>query len=187
MDTHLAPGLLVASPTLRCPFFHHTVVLLADHDEDGTFGLVVNRPASTTFREVIEELELGEPDRVEPSVPVLVGGPVSPEMGWVLYDPQSGEAPRASTLELTDRLALSASLDLLRALTRPEGPSRALLALGYAGWGPGQLEREMREGAWLPVDLDVTLLFEVPLEERWRRALASQGIDPARVANHGSA
>ncbi len=183
----LSPGLLAASPSLRCPFFHHAVVLLVDHDEDGTFGLVLNRESDVTFAQVATQLDL---ELVEGGsaleVPVLTGGPVSPETGWVLFDPAE-HAPRGDALQLSERLALSASMLTLEALGRGEGPERALLALGYAGWAPGQLERELREGAWLPLPLDERIVFDVPVSRRWRCALSSLGIDPARVASHGSA
>ncbi len=187
MPDELAPGLLVASPTLRCPFFHHTVVLLVDHDEDGTFGLVVNRDSDVSFAEIARQLDLPPgPGSATPDVPVLTGGPVNPETGWVLFDPSNRPVPEEALL-LGERLALSASMNTLKALGRPEGPERALLALGYAGWAPGQLANELRNGSWLPVPLDERIVFELPLEQRWRHALASLGIDPARIASHGSA
>jgi putative transcriptional regulator len=177
----------VAAPSLSCPFFNHTVVLLIEHGGQGSFGFVINRPTDVGFQEELGEVGLASGAARAPEAPVMMGGPVSPETGWILYDPTSGPIPDAEALAVNDRLALSASVDTLRALAAGSGPLRRLLLLGYSGWGEGQLEREMRDGSWIPVDLDPALLFEVPVEDRWVRALAQLGIDPARVSGNGMA
>jgi putative transcriptional regulator len=179
----LAPGLLAAAPSLRCPFFHHTLVLLIDHGADGSFGFVLNKEAPLDFRGVVEELglEVGE-DRVF-DVPVLRGGPVSPETGWIVFDPDGAPKLPKDVLRFANGLALTASVDMLHAMADGLAPERAILTLGYAGWSPGQLEGELREGSWIPVDLDPALIFERPIEDRWRIALESLGIDPGRVTS----
>jgi putative transcriptional regulator len=177
----------VAAPSLTCPFFHHTVVVLIDHGEEGSFGFVVNRPTDVHLRQVLGEVGVAVEGAVPPEAPVLLGGPVSPETGWILYDPASGPAPEQEAMAVSEGLALSASVEMLRAMAAGQGPARRVLLLGYAGWGQGQLEREMREGSWIPVDLEPSLVFDVPVEERWSRALALLGIDPARVSSKGVA
>ena len=177
----LAPGLLAAAPSLRCPFFHHTLVLLVDHGDDGSFGFVLNKEAPLDFQGVAEELGLELADDRALEVPVLRGGPVSPETGWIVFEPQETSEVPGDVLTFASGLALTASIDMLHAMARGELPRRALLTLGYAGWSPGQLEGEMREGSWIPVDLDPVLIFELSIEDRWRVALESSGIDPGRV------
>ncbi|MEO0322276.1 MAG: YqgE/AlgH family protein [Myxococcota bacterium] len=180
MADSLAPGFLVAAPALDCPFFGRTVVLLIDHSAEGSFGFVVNRESPVRFDQVVAELDL-DPDPLSPELPVLLGGPVSPETGWVVFDPEGAPEVPTDVLEVTAEVALSASLQMLESVAANRAPRRALLALGYAGWGPGQLESEMNEGSWIPVDLDADVVFDLPLEARWETALRSLGIDPARV------
>jgi putative transcriptional regulator len=186
--TDLVPGLLVAAPSLRCPFFNHTVVLLLDHGEQGSFGFVVNRPTEVRFGQVLGEVGIDVGSGGPPEAPVLIGGPVSPETGWILYDPTTAAAEvEHAFMPVGERLAVSASIEMLRELAAGEGPTRRVLFLGYAGWGEGQLEQEMRDGSWIPVGLDPALIFEVPVEDRWSRSLALLGIDPARVSSRGVA
>lgn len=179
METKLAPGLLVASPSLRCPFFQRSVVLLVEHDEGGSLGFVVNRPSDMALDALVERLDLKD---VAPNLPgdVWVGGPVAPDTGWVLYDPGTGDAG-AAAVHLGPRLAVSASRELLSRLAKREGPKRYAVLLGYAGWGPGQLDEEIADGAWIPVELDPAVVFDTEVDRRWARALRSLGIDPARV------
>lgn len=187
MAQKLAPGLLVAAPSLQCPFFNYTVVLLVDHSDEGSFGFVVNKPSEVHFRQVLEEMQLDFDEQAPPDTPVLVGGPVSVETGWIVFDPQGQSWPDDETLHVTDGVCISASVEMLRMLASGHGPGRRLMTLGYSGWGPGQLEEELSQGSWIPVDLDPRVLFEAPAEERWSRALSTLGIDPARVSSHGSA
>lgn len=180
VTTKLAPGLLVAAPSLHCPFFHHAVVLLVDHDEDGALGFVINRPTETPVTSLLAGLEVDDLNAELPGA-VWVGGPVAPETGWVLFDPTSGDATEVEAVHLGPRLAVSASRTFLDRLAEGRGPARYALLLGYAGWGPGQLDDEIREGRWLWADPDPRLVFEEPHPERWTAALASMGIDPARI------
>lgn len=178
--TDLAPGLLVAAPSLRCPFFNHTVVLLVEHDENGALGFVVNRPTETKISSLLAGLKIEE--LVEASSgEVWLGGPCAPETGWVLFDPSSGGSPEIEAVEVAPRVAVSASRAFLERLARGEGPRSYAVLLGYAGWGPGQLDQEIREGSWIWTDVDADLVFERAHPERWKAALASMGIDPARV------
>lgn len=175
---------------MRCPFFNHTLVLLVDHGKDGSFGFVVNRTTDLDMRDVFNEVGLEPTDATRVDTPVLLGGPVSPETGWILYDALGVPKPDSGrTIAVGERIACSASLELLQRIARGDGPHTCAMVLGYAGWGAGQLEGEMREGSWIPVDLDYDLVFQTPLETRWQSALGSLGIDPGLVIdNHiGSA
>lgn len=176
----LAPGLLVAAPSMRCPFFNHTVVLLVEHDEDGALGFVVNRPTETPVTSLLDGLEI-EDLAEELGGEVWVGGPVAPDTGWVLFDPSSGESKDVEAVHLGEGIAVSASRAFLERIARGNGPDRYAVLLGYAGWGPGQLDDEIREGSWISVDLDPALVFEHAPGARWEAALATLGIDPARV------
>lgn len=165
---------------MTCPFFNHTVVLLVEHGEGGALGFVVNRPTETPVTSLLDGDEDEDfADRLEGEV--WIGGPVAPDTGWVLFDPTSGHADDVECVELDERIAVSASRTFLDLLAAGRGPGRYALLLGYAGWGPGQLDDEIREGSWIPIDLDPRLVFDAPPEERWQRALATLGIDPARV------
>lgn len=167
---------------MRCPFFNHTLVLLVNHGEEGSFGFVINRITDLDMGDVFNEVGLGAAADGVVRAPVLLGGPVSPESGWILYDAE-GIPPPASgkTIVVGDRIACSASLDLLERIARGDGPDTCAMMLGYSGWGAGQLESEMRQGSWIPVDLDYGLVFDTPIENRWEAALATLGIDPALV------
>ena len=186
MACDLSPGFLVASPALLDPNFRRSVVLLVEHRPEGSLGFVINRPGEVTLDEVVLALGLLNTEVRHPSAEVVVGGPVAPETGWVLF---TGELPadlqQGELVHVTDDLAVSASRELLLSLLRSDAPGRLLLALGYASWGPGQLDDEIRQGAWIAVDLDERIVFETPYERRWAEALATLGIDPGRLTMVG--
>lgn len=185
MTDRLAPGLLVAAPALRDASFVRAVVVLVEHGPDGSLGFVINRPAPVSFEQVVELLALHVEPGARPTK-VFSGGPVTPQAGWILFDPRGvDEASMEDAVVVHETLAVSASRRLLDAIARGEGPKRRLLALGYAGWAAGQLEGEFARGIWVPVDLGVELVFDVPPEERWRAALRVVGIDPARMSGRG--
>lgn len=177
-NTELAPGFLVAAPSLLDPNFHRTVVLLVEHRPEGSLGFVVNRPSEMTHAELASAagIDLGGNPASEGSV--LVGGPVAPHTGWIVFDSPE-DMPDA--VKVNERVRVSASRTLLESILKGEGPPKKLLILGYAGWGPGQLDQELSQGSWLPVDLDEHVVFDTPHDERWEAALRSAGIDPARL------
>lgn len=186
MIQSLAPGFLVASPALRDPNFDRSVVVLVEHGEDGSLGFVVNQPAPVSFEQVADLLGLSPSTDVGDGTPVYQGGPVAPQSGWILFDPSDvTEEVLADAVRIDERLAVSASRSLLDSIAAGEGPRRRLLALGYAGWGGGQLDGEFQRGVWIPVDLDDEIVFDVPAENRWHAALTSAGIDPARMTGSG--
>ncbi|MGE0789063.1 MAG: YqgE/AlgH family protein [Sandaracinaceae bacterium] len=180
MSSDLAPGLLVAAPGMDCAFFNHAVVLLVEHNEDGALGFVINRPTEMPVTSLLEGLEIEDLAAALPGE-VWVGGPVAPDTGWVLFDPSSGESSDVDALHINERLAVSASSAFLQQLADGRGPTRYAVLLGYAGWGPDQLDDEIRDGSWIPIDLDASLVFDREPSERWTAALATLGIDPARV------
>ncbi|WP_437286054.1 YqgE/AlgH family protein [Sorangium sp. So ce406] len=182
----LAPGFLIASPPLGDPNFDKTVVLLAVHSEGGALGFVVNRPAPMTLGELLSFAGYGS-DLKDPA-PVYLGGPVQPSSGWILcLDPaigaeESGVIPVGSRVRVTSsRSAFDAlAADAVRGAAAAD-PRRRTVLLGYSGWGPGQLEREIAAGAWLPVPLDEGILFDVDADRRWEQAYALLGLSPIEV------
>jgi putative transcriptional regulator len=182
MASQLAPGFLVAAPSLLDPNFKRAVVLLVDHRAEGSLGFVVNRPAQVGLRTMIEQLGLSLHESHKVESPVLVGGPVNPHTGWIVFEQGTASATSEDVVRISDRLAVSASRELLEAMIRHEGPERMLLVLGYAGWGAGQLDAEIAQGAWIPVDFDERIVFDTPFEERWSSALRILGINPARLS-----
>lgn len=165
---------LIAMPTLADPNFFRSVTLICDHSEQGALGIVINHPTEIELGELFDHLELEARDAATRRIPVYNGGPVQTDRGFVLHEP-IGEWD--STLPITDDLALTTSRDILAAIASGEGPDRVLVALGYAGWGAGQLEQEMAENAWLSCAADRQIIFELPPEQRWRAAARRLGID----------
>lgn len=177
----LTGQLLVAMPQMMDPRFARSVVYVCAHsEEDGAMGLVVNKLlASLTMDELMNHLKL-EPARLNEARPVHFGGPVEPGRGFVLHTPDYQEE---ATLSIGAEFAVTATLDVLRAIGRGEGPRRNLLALGYAGWAPGQLETEIQDNGWLHCDADPDLIFGGDIEEKYLRALRKIGIDPGMLSN----
>ncbi len=181
MASDLAPGFLVAAPSLLDPNFRRTVVLLVDHRAEGSLGFVINRPANVTLSGMSEALSLRGLAPELADSPVLVGGPVAPDTGWIVFDEPPAEVSSDEVVQVSKRLSVSASRELLQAFVRDPKTKHLLLVLGYAGWGPGQLDSEISQGVWIPVDLDEKIVFDTPYEQRWASALRILGIDPARL------
>ena len=175
-SANLAPGLLLAMPQLADPNFSRAVVLMIEHGDNGSFGLIINHPSPIMATELLDSLEMHW--RGEDSAVVWAGGPVSPNTGWVLHEPVGLTLPGATgTIEITSTIQLSTSPDRLRAIAN-QPPRNVRLLLGYSGWGPGQLAAEMARGAWLHTDADPQLVFETPPDEMWDRAMRRLGINP---------
>ena len=177
----LAPGFLVASPSLADPNFDGSLVLMAEHHGEGALGFVVNRPGPIAVADVLRGLDgdlatLAEAAGREGGQ-VLVGGPVSPERLWILHRRGLVQAEEGA-LFVGEGLAVGGSKELLEALVRQPSSGPFLLLLGYAGWAPMQVEREVAAGAWLPLDLHEDLVFGVPLETRWDVAVRRLGLEP---------
>ena len=168
-------GLLVASPQMRDPFFSGTVVLLCQHDDDGALGIVVNRETSLNVKRVTESMEIEAP--LHEDAPVMWGGPVEPGAGFVVY---RGAGPEDEGWQISADVTVSPSRDRLASMLQQQAIP-FYLCLGYAGWGPQQLEDEIKEGSWLCCETDAILLFDTPLDNRYDQALASFGVDPNLV------
>lgn len=177
----LTGKLLISTPAMADPRFSHGVIYLCIHSADGAFGLVLNRPiAGLALASVLEQLEIPLTGPV-PDKPVLSGGPVESERGFVLF--RAGDSAAPDSEMLADGLSLTSSPAILAAIARGEGPSDWFLALGYAGWGPGQLEDEIAQNGWLTCDADAALIFaDEPGVPVWHAALRSMGIDPSSLS-----
>lgn len=178
--TNLTNHFLLAMPNMADPNFGGAVILIAEHSAKGALGLVVNRPMELDLRSLFERIDLKLDIDAIAERPVYFGGPVQTDRGFVLHEPV-GEWN--STVTIGDTLGLTSSKDVLEAVAAGEGPQRLLVTLGYSGWGPGQLEDEIARNAWLTVEADRDLIFEVPVEQRLSRAFGLLGIDPAFLSS----
>lgn len=170
---------LIAMPMLREGIFAHSLTYICEHTDAGAMGLVLNHPLDLTLNQIFEHLEL---DIRRPChQPVLAGGPVQTERGFVLHPPQQGEWE--ATLVIVDTVALTTSTDIITALAAGTGPEDALVALGYAGWGAGQLEEELAANAWLTLPADERILFHTPVEQRLPEAARRLGVDLSLIAS----
>ncbi len=178
-DGYLNGQLLIAMPSISDSRFDHAVIYICAHSPDGAMGIVVNQPADhISFPELVEQLEIGS-DTTDQSViekmSVLTGGPVETGRGFVLHS--SDYFADNATLPINDAVYLTATIDILRAIVNGEGPEKSLLALGYAGWSPGQLEEEIQENGWLNCDADADIIFNCEAGKKYQRALAKLGVD----------
>jgi putative transcriptional regulator len=174
-ETSLSDHFLIAMPSLADPNFSRTVTYLCDHNDQGAMGLVINRRLEITLSDILQHVGIsdGDPDRAN-RIPVFQGGPVQMERGFVLHQPLgSWEA----TLPVTDEIGITMSRDIIEAIARGEPLDHYLIALGYAGWGSGQLENEMAANAWLSGPADPDILFEKPVDDRWSLSAAHLGVD----------
>ena len=164
----LTGQLLVASTTMGDPRFQRTVILVVRHNESGAFGIVINRPVGQrTLASLLEKL--GEKDAVAGNVQIFAGGPVQPDLGFVIH---TTDYKLADTTAINDDVALTASPDILRDIGRQKGPQKALVVFGYAGWGPNQLEAELVHNAWFTITADSALIFDAGRDRVWEEAVA---------------
>jgi putative transcriptional regulator len=177
----LTAHFLIAMPAMDDPNFAQGVTLLCQHNEEGAMGLMINRLSEFTLGEVLEQMQIVTESKQLADVPVLIGGPVQPDRGFVLHDD-----PRdwSSTLRFGNGLAVSTSRDILEAMAKGEGPENAVIALGYAGWTAGQLEEEIAANCWLTVEADESIVFRTPISARWQAAAKSLGINLAQVTDY---
>lgn len=171
----LAPALLLSMPQMCDPNFARTVVLLCKHNDDGAFGLVVNRPFATTGRVIVNT---EPPIETERELEIWVGGPVEPQTSWMLVGDHDDFGAGG---HISDGLYLSTSPQRLSRLLEPNPPPRTRLILGYSGWGPGQLESELQHSAWLLSDVNADLIFSTPPDRMWETAIRRLGADPAAL------
>jgi putative transcriptional regulator len=176
--TYLQGQLLIAMPTMRDPRFARTIIYLCAHTAEGAMGIVVNRlVGSLSFGELLQQLGIdAEPrgnDRVH------FGGPLDSTRGFVLH---SADRLEDGSLLVDDDVALTSTTDILKAIVENDGPRHSLLALGYAGWGPGQLDQELQQNSWLHVEADNRLLFDRDIDTKWERAIAKIGFTPGMLS-----
>ena len=170
---YLSNHFLIAMPGLADPNFFHTVTYICEHDADGAMGIVINRPLDLCLADIITHMNIQTTPETG-QLPIFQGGPVQTERGFVIHAPVGDWE---ATLRVSDEIGVSASQDVLAAIAAGQGPKRALIALGYAGWGAGQLERELTENAWLSGPATPEVLFDTPVEQRWAAAAALLGVD----------
>jgi putative transcriptional regulator len=186
-DRYLDGQLLVAMPGMHDEGFARSVIYVCAHSSEGAMGIIINRRASSVnFSELLIQLEVIAPDEairlpsLAGSVPVLKGGPVDTSRGFVLHS--NDFYIDNSTLPIDEGVSLTATIDILRAIASGSGPGRAVLALGYAGWSPGQLEDEMQQNGWLTCPADSSIIFDTPLEMKYGLVFRKLGIDPGHLS-----
>jgi len=176
---YLTGQLLVAMPQMRDPRFARSVIYMCAHNAEGAMGLVVNRRVgSITFEDLLQQLGIG-PSRRNDEIRIHFGGPVEQGRGFVLH---SADYSQAGTMQVDESVALTATLDILKEMAAGGGPRRSLLALGYAGWGPGQLDAEIQANGWLSVAADEGLVFDADLDHKWERAIGKIGVDFSKLS-----
>ena len=171
---YLTNHFLIAMPALEDPNFYHTVTFICEHNTDGALGLIINRPLDMQLDEIFRHMDLKSASPAVRHQTIHLGGPVQQDRGFVLHEPLGDWE---ATLKVTDRIGITTSSDILTAIANDAGPEKCLVALGYAGWGAGQLEQELADNAWLSGPADPDILFRTADEERWKAAAASMGID----------
>jgi putative transcriptional regulator len=176
---YLTNQLLIAMPAMGDPNFVQTVALICDHSSEGALGVIVNKPLPMRMAEVFEQLDIEVAAGLLPQRPVLRGGPMQTDRGFVVH--RAG-GKWESTLKVSETLHVTTSRDILAAMARGEGPGDAVVALGYAGWGGGQLEAEIRANAWLSAPVDLPLIFDLPFESRWAAAGRLLGVELTRIS-----
>lgn len=187
MDTpepsSLSGRFLIAMPSMGDPRFERTVIYMCSHGEDGAMGLVVNRRAEgVSFEDLMGQLEI-ELGPTAQNADIHFGGPVEMGRGFVLHSPDFHV--EESTLRVAEGVSLTATLDILRAMGEGRGPEQALIALGYSGWGPSQLEQELQRNGWLTCDGDADILFSRDDGSKWEKALAKLGVSPSLLSGVG--
>jgi len=171
---YLQQQLLIAMPAMADPNFSRSVTLMCQHNEEGAIGITINRQSDFTLGELLFQLNIPCESQEISSMIVLEGGPVSPDRGFVLHSPVEGFD---SSIKINKDIMVTTSRDILSAIATGNGPRHFLVALGYAGWGDGQLESEMRQNAWLSVPADKGVLFESDLQNRWEKAVGTLGFN----------
>ena len=178
-ELKLANHFLIAMPSMLDPMFGGTVIYLCEHNADGALGVIINKPTDMTMEVLFEridlKLEIRPNQRLMAEKPVMFGGPVQVERGFVLHTPLD---QFSSMIRVTDEIALTTSKDILEAVASGKGPGKFLVSLGCAGWSAGQLEDEIIKNGWLTVDADPSIIFDLPIAERFVAAVKLLGIDP---------
>lgn len=184
-STYLNNQFIIAMPNLADPNFFHTVTYLCQHNEEGALGIVINRYAGMKLGEIFKQMDIRVTTPAAAETSVFAGGPVQQDRGFVVH---TACGRWDATMAVSDSISLTTSRDVIEAIAVGEGPERYLVALGYAGWGEGQLEKEMLENAWLHTPFGEQVLFDTPINMRWAAAAGQIGIDINQLtspAGHG--
>ena len=178
---NLANHFLIAMPSMNDPIFGGAVVYICEHNDKGVLGVVINKPTDMTMDVLFDRIDLKVADGLRAALdePIMFGGPVQDDRGFVLHSPGGRYS---SSLAVTDDVAFTTSIDVLEAVANGSGPRRMLVSIGYAGWSPGQLEEEIARNGWLTVGADAHVLFDLPIDERYTAAIKLLGIDPLMLA-----
>jgi putative transcriptional regulator len=180
---NLTNHFLVAMPGMEDPYFKHRVIYVCEHNQDGAMGLVINAPIDITVGGMLKKVDIEptqpqlNPNSLEK--PVLNGGPVSEDRGFILHQPKD---EYESSVQMTDQISVTTSKDILEVLGTEAEPNSYVIALGYSGWEAGQLEVELAENSWLTIEADPDVIFNTPIRERWRAAVQMLGIDAAQLS-----
>lgn len=177
---YLTNQFLIAMPNLLDPNFFHSVTYICEHNQNGAMGIIINQPVELTVGELMEQMGEQVSNKNRSKNTVFRGGPVDVERGFVLHRPIGHWE---STMPITDEIGITTSNDIITAMAKNEGPDEYLVALGYAGWGAGQLEEEIRDNAWLNCQGDPEILFHTDITKRWKAAAALIGIDINQIAS----
>ena len=176
----LTGKLILSMPQISDSRFNHSVIYICSHMEQGAMGLILNKVFdSVSFAEVLKQFDLNIETPFE-SVPVYFGGPVETGRGFVLH---SNDFSHEGTMNIDENVSLTATLDILKSIAHGQGPSSYLLALGYAGWGPGQLEHEIQENSWLIAPADPKIIFDDRLQAKWTGAMQTIGVDTEKLSS----
>ncbi len=172
--TYLNNQFIIAMPNLADPNFFHTVAYLCQHNKEGALGIVINRSTDMKLGEIFKQMDIKVPSPAAAETPIFAGGPVQLERGFVVH---SSGGDWHATLPVSETISLTTSRDVLEAIAVGEGPEQYLVALGYAGWGAGQLEKEIMDNSWLNTPSSKQVLFDTPVNMRWSAAAGQIGID----------
>ncbi len=179
-ETNLTNHFLIAMPSLEDGNFSQSVTYICEHDENGALGITINRLSDIRLSEILSQLHIMSNTDEVLEQNILNGGPVQVDRGFILHSPHG---KWESSLQVTDQIAVTTSQDIMQAIANNEGPKNHLIALGYAGWGPGQLEYEMSQNSWLSCPATEDILFNTPIEKRWKAAALLLGIDLQLLSN----
>lgn len=177
---NLTGHFLIAMPSLNDDFFNHAVTYICEHDDTGSFGIIINQKTDITLKQVAKEMNISGKKDYDENQSVFFGGPVDQGRGFILHRPPGDWQ---SSLKVNDSIALTTSKDILQAIVNNQGPADSIVALGYAGWAAGQLDNEIARNTWLSCPADEQIIFDTPIEERWQAAAKLIGVDLSLLSN----
>ena len=171
---------LIAMPALNDGLFNHAVTYICEHDENGSFGVIINQPSNIKLKQIIKEMKIESSSEYDEEQVIYMGGPVDQGRGFILHRPAGNWS---SSLKVKNNVTLTTSKDILQAIANSQGPEDCIVTLGYAGWSAGQLEQEMASNTWLNCPADEQIIFNTPVEQRWQAAADLIGVDLSLLSN----